>query len=377
MKHVLIIFIALQCQTFLYAQVTNDSEANLLPEGSINEGIHGTYLLNNNGAQRRIRLGVSNDGYSNAELVLENNNSSAGNIYFKTANSPGGAVERLRISQNGDIFLNQLNIVKNYQQDIEGHWLYVGKDNERQMGMLLTNDTKTKAEIKLYEGNTNNPYISFSTSPAAASGMIERMRIDKNGNITMNQLNVVQNYQPSIEGHWLYTGKDNERQMGMLLTNDNRTKAEIKLYEGNTNNPYISFSTSPSGTSNMIERMRIDKNGNLGIGCVSPNHMLDVAGTIRATEVKVNLEGCDFVFEDDYELRTLKEVEKFIKEHKRLPEIESAEEMEANGTYLGELNSKLLQKIEELTLYTIEQQKQIEELKNQNIEILELLAAKK
>lgn len=193
----------------------------------------------------------------------------------------------------------------------------------------------------------------------------------------MNQLNVVQNYQPSIEGHWLYTGKDNERQMGMLLTNDNRTKAEIKLYEGNTNNPYISFSTSPSGTSGMIERMRIDKNGNLGIGCISPNHMLDVAGTIRATEVKVNLEGCDFVFEDDYELRTLKEVEKFIKEHKRLPEIESAEEMEANGTYLGELNSKLLQKIEELTLYTIEQQKQIEELKNQNKEILELLAAKK
>lgn len=179
MKNVLIIFIALQCQTFLYAQVTNDSEANLLPEGSIDEGIHGTYLLNNNGSQRRIRLGVSNDGYSNAELVLENNNSSAGNIYFKTANSPGGTVERLRISQNGDIFLNQLNIVKNYQQDIEGHWLYVGKDNERQMGMLLTNDTKTKAEIKLYEGNTNNPYISFSTSPAAASGMIERMRIDK------------------------------------------------------------------------------------------------------------------------------------------------------------------------------------------------------
>jgi lipoate-protein ligase A len=114
-------------------------------------------------------------------------------------------------------------------------------------------------------------------------------------------------------------------------------------------------------------------------------YQLEICGTLRAREVKVNLTGCDFVFEDDYKLRTLNEVEIYIKENKRLPEIESAAEMEADGTNLGELNSKLLQKIEELTLYTIEQEKKInqlekqnkriEELEKQNKEILELLKA--
>ncbi|MFW9877820.1 MAG: hypothetical protein ACFFG0_32460, partial [Candidatus Thorarchaeota archaeon] len=109
--------------------------------------------------------------------------------------------------------------------------------------------------------------------------------------------------------------------------------------------------------------------GNVGIGDATPEYKLSVCGTIRAQEVKVNLDGCDFVFKGDYKLRSLNEVEKFIKNNNRLPEIESAAEMEENGTNLGELNSKLLQKIEELTLYTIEQQKRIEELEKKNSEI--------
>ena len=62
----------------------------------------------------------------------------------------------------------------------------------------------------------------------------------------------------------------------------------------------------------------------------------------------------------------LNELEKFVKGQKHLPEIAPAKEMEKNGTELGDLNSKLLQKIEELTLYTIEQQNEIDELKKQN-----------
>ena len=82
------------------------------------------------------------------------------------------------------------------------------------------------------------------------------------------------------------------------------------------------------------------------------------------------LQTADFVFEDDYELRPLHEVEQFINQNKHLPEIPSAKEMESeDGIGLAELNKLLLQKIEELTLYMIEQQKQIEELTNQNKEI--------
>ncbi len=59
----------------------------------------------------------------------------------------------------------------------------------------------------------------------------------------------------------------------------------------------------------------------------------------------------DFVFENDYELRTLEEVEQHINEKGRLPEIPSETEVTENGINLGEMNAKLLQKIEELTLY--------------------------
>jgi hypothetical protein len=120
---------------------------------------------------------------------------------------------------------------------------------------------------------------------------------------------------------------------------------------------------------NGAERIRINSNGYLGIGTSSPAYRLDVKGTIRAQEIKVDLNGADFVFENDYKLMPLKELEEFVKDKKHLPEILPAKEMEKNGTDLGILASKLLQKIEELTLYTIEQNKKLEE-QNQELKIL-------
>jgi len=81
-------------------------------------------------------------------------------------------------------------------------------------------------------------------------------------------------------------------------------------------------------------------------------------GKFEAKEIKVTLTPtADFVFEEDYALPKLEEVEKHIKEKKHLPEIASAKEMEKEGVNVGEFQIKLLQKIEELTLYTIEQNK--------------------
>ena len=104
--------------------------------------------------------------------------------------------------------------------------------------------------------------------------------------------------------------------------------------------------------------------GNVGIGTITPDsgYKLTVKGKISTREVKVTATagGADFVFEDTYKLPTLKTVEQFIAKNKHLPEIASAKEMEKNGIHLAEMNIKLLQKIEELTLYTIQQQKELE-----------------
>ena len=105
--------------------------------------------------------------------------------------------------------------------------------------------------------------------------------------------------------------------------------------------------------------------GNVGIGTTNPTHKLSVTGTIRSYEVIVNTGWSDFVFEPDYNLLTLSEIELFIKENGHLPNIPSAEEVETNGVSIGNISSKLLQKIEELTLYTIDQEKEIETQKEQ------------
>ncbi|MBN2104327.1 hypothetical protein JW835_09845 [bacterium] len=122
--------------------------------------------------------------------------------------------------------------------------------------------------------------------------------------------------------------------------------------------------------------MLVERNGNVGIGTDSPNHRLDVNGTIWAKEIVVATfsPAPDFVFEPGYALPTLAEVEDHIKTHKHLPDIPSAEEVEENGVSMGEMQKKLLQKLEEQILYIIELNKQLQAQIEKNNELEERLA---
>jgi hypothetical protein len=118
-------------------------------------------------------------------------------------------------------------------------------------------------------------------------------------------------------------------------------------------------------------KMRINSNGYIGIGTTNPTSLLTVAGNINSREVKVTVDaGADFVFEKEYNLPSLASLDTYIKENKHLPEIASAKEMQTNGINLSEMNIKLLQKVEELTLYTIEQEKR-NNIQSKKIEALE------
>lgn len=164
-----------------------------------------------------------------------------------------------------------------------------------------------------------------------------------------------------------------------------------------THNPttgLIGFNTTQGkGTSGATSffnptSIYIDSSGYLGIGTSSPKaklhvnssmvigsdnllpaagYLLSVGGKIISEEVRVelNTNWPDYVFSDDYKLPSLKKIEEFISKNNHLPNIPSAREVKESGIDLGDMNKRLLEKIEELTLYMIDQHKEIEKLKEQ------------
>jgi len=108
----------------------------------------------------------------------------------------------------------------------------------------------------------------------------------------------------------------------------------------------------------------------VGIGTQNPgNYRLAVNGPIRAKEIVVETGWSDFVFEPDYNLRPLEEVEAYIGEHGHLPDTPSAEEVARHGVKVGEMESKLLQKVEELTLHLIEMNDRVKALEQENVRL--------
>lgn len=138
---------------------------------------------------------------------------------------------------------------------------------------------------------------------------------------------------------------------------------------GQTSAPSSLLVYGPTTIGQITSPSSLIVNGIVSIGCTLPtsninNHSLFVKNGITTQEVIVQNEWSDYVFAKDYSLRSLCEVEKFITEKKHLPEIPSADQVKTNGINLGQMDALLLKKIEELTLYIIEQQKQIDKLKD-------------
>ena len=152
----------------------------------------------------------------------------------------------------------------------------------------------------------------------------------------------------------------------------------VDLKPGGSTDPQVLFSRLRmfTATATNVQTQKIElitegncwfnNTGNFGIGTSAPTHKLDVRGTIRANEVLVNIpSGADFVFENGYQLMPLDELSEYVQQNRHLPEVKSAAEMEQDGVTMGEMQIKLLQKVEELTLYILQQQATIEDLKQQ------------
>ena len=130
----------------------------------------------------------------------------------------------------------------------------------------------------------------------------------------------------------------------------------------------VTFKTNNNGT--VAEAMRITSTGVVGIATLTPclasnaptGCKLAVNGAIQAKEVVVNTGWSDYVFASDYALTPLRDVAEFVRQNHHLPGIPSAAEVERDGVRVGEMQAKLLAKIEELTLHLIRAEERNEEL---------------
>lgn len=162
-----------------------------------------------------------------------------------------------------------------------------------------------------------------------------------------------------------------------VLRHELGTDAQDIIFKAfNDNNGGIKFTTGNSSTGEKM-RMMIKNNGKVGIGTSNTsngNYRLYVKDGVRTEKVLCDLPGnwSDYVFDDDYKLKSLKQVKTYINQNGHLEDIPSAQEVKNNGIDLGKMDAKLLKKIEELTLYSIEQQEKIEALKEKNKALQEI-----
>lgn len=219
----------------------------------------------------------------------------------------------------------------------------------------LTNET--------WSSTARGSYLSFHTTNAGTTTMTERLRIDDDGSVGIGTT------APRGKLHIEHDGTDLDPHIRIHATG---SFSRINWSTNTNANSWVAQSYLESATAadnywrleyGGTPRFYVAGNGNVGIGTSSPDNKLDVLGIIRANEVIVETGWADYVFQDDYKLKPLSEVEAFIKENKHLPSVPSAAKIQEKGAHVAELMTKMMEKIEELTLYSIEQKKEIDELK--------------
>ncbi|HEX7905823.1 MAG TPA: hypothetical protein VF487_18255 [Chitinophagaceae bacterium] len=245
-----------------------------------------------------------------------------------------------------------------------GNILYAGYN-----GISLNGSPNFNDYNFLSKTSDNNLYIN---RPAGAAIHFRQqnnnqMTIASNGNVNigngnpLTKLTIETNGQN--DGIWLTsTGTTNVALLSNITPGSwnqlSQSGDNLLMWKGSATDAADAGGLVIGPWSNANAGLRITPSGNVGIGISSPEAKLAVNGDIFSKKVKVTQTGWpDYVFEKTYRLPSLDEVEKFIQQHRHLPDVPSAKEVEKNGLDLGDNQAVLLKKIEELTLYIIDLKK--------------------
>jgi hypothetical protein len=285
--------------------------------------------------------------------------------YFQTTNSNPGSIE---IEHNGSLTLKSLSLKNSFS-------FYSSESGYTHRRLTFNTQQGNNSFIYNYDPNAASFHtINIGGLHSLSSGLT----ILGNGNLGIGNENPEHLLHLKAKNPTLRLESEvNNANGSMIRFTENQLQGAYFQYNGDLNRFDIGMHNAQSSLEQddtpAISILR--GNNHVGIGTTNPgNFRLAVEGTIGAREVKVTLDSwSDFVFNCDYKLKDLEEVEIFINKNKRLPDIPSEKDVIENGVNLGEMDAKLLQKIEELTLYVIEMNKRVNTLESENLTLKEEL----
>jgi hypothetical protein len=320
----------------------------------------------------------------------------AWDVSFKTTN-----LERMRITAVGNVGIGNSTPLSKFT--VNGNALFSNITTSPTSAAYIRGNsaysTATTPEYTWWNNDQVGLFHPASNVLGFTNGGTERMRIHSTGNIGIGNINPLYklSVQTSVNNDGLQVLQTGTTAAGVHLDNSGAVGHNWGLFSTGAGNfegagNFSIYDYGIGGVGGGGTRILISgTTGNVGIGTgiVQPTAKLTVNGSvligdpavvtlpgagttynlfvdkgILTTKVKVavlnSIDWADYVFANDYKLKSIDELESFVKTNKHLPNIPSAEEMVKEGNDLGKMDAKLLEKIEELTLYIIEQNKKIE-----------------
>ncbi|MCV9930945.1 hypothetical protein OIU80_01490 [Flavobacterium sp. LS1R47] len=314
-----------------YGGFTNKYDCQISTDYGPNGGNHISFRTHNGDPSSNTTWNPWNEIWHSANL-----NNINSDFIAKTITSS-------KININGDITIGSGSVNANTTK------LFVRNPAGKTWAISSGTNMVTESSFSIYNWSDNQTQPFFNIDPNGNIGIgttntIAKLTIRPTSESSNGAFKLLGFTYPSDQSYW------SENQIAMMYN------GEFKTLLSSIGNSYLN-------------------GGNVGIGTTNPDEKLTVNGKIHAKEVRIDLgiPAPDYVFANNYKLKSLQEVEEFIKQNSHLPEIPSAKEIEKNGLMLAEMNMSLLKKIEELTLYSIAQEKKIN-TQAQELEALKDLA---